>query len=347
MKKLFKIIIVAIIIGCIFLIGTYDYGGFDKEVILDTNGEDILNNTESSILDLMQSGNNYLIAKDYENAKKSYEAAISKNILKESTYLEIKDKYINAKRFDDAYYIVKLAIDNNVSVDSMKNILEEIKSNFEITTISRTITENDKFSLPTEVSMKINDIDKTVNVRWEDNSKISTSIPGSYSYIGYADEYDRTVQLNLTINKKPDPIKATKIGIVKGYSEKNGYLYITFDEAEFYLGEEAKKKKMEDGITNEGELEVTTFYLRNISKETKEYKINKDVNIEMLDYVLSPEYKGNGTVSSNVSIDQFKQFIDKCLSESEKYNIEEDRMRLFWINTEDDIIVNMEMQYTP
>lgn len=72
----------------------------------------------------------------------------------------------------------------------------------------------------------------------------STSIPGQYSYIGYADEYGRSVQLNLTVNKKPEPIRETKIGFVERYFEKGGNLYIVFDEVKFYKDEEARQKKL-------------------------------------------------------------------------------------------------------
>lgn len=340
MRKLFNIAIILTIVstGIVFMY-IYAYGSFDKEVVLENVEEDALSNTESSISDFMKSGDNYLAAKDYENAKRRYEAAIYRNKSKEDTYLAIKDRYIKDKRFDDAYYIIQLAIENNVSVESMKNILEEIKSNFEVTIINETITENDKFYLPSEVKMKINDVNKLVDVKWKEDTKINTSISGRYSYVGYADEYGRSVQLNLTINKKYEPVKETKFGIVKGCSEKNGYLYITFDEAEFYLDDEAKKKKIEDGITNENELLYIHYYVRNISNETKEYKVDKEASLSLLRCLIDSQYKGDSNINSNVSVDQFKQYIDQCLDSKTGYDL------LFWISTEDDIIVKMYMQY--
>ncbi|WP_294357776.1 hypothetical protein [uncultured Clostridium sp.] len=93
--------------------------------MLENVEEDALSNTESSISDFMKSGDDYLAAKDYENAKRRYEAAIYRNKSKEDTYLAIKDRYIKDKRFDDAYYIIQLAIESNVSVDQFKQYIDQ------------------------------------------------------------------------------------------------------------------------------------------------------------------------------------------------------------------------------
>ena len=59
---------------------------------------------------------------NYDKAKKWYEKAISMSKANVDTYKKIKDKYLEKGRSDDAYRIVRLAIDNKVDVNNMKKL---------------------------------------------------------------------------------------------------------------------------------------------------------------------------------------------------------------------------------
>ena len=336
MKKIHKILIFLIIILIIFAITLYDYKIPDKQVILSNNAEEVLNAEENSILDLIQDGNNYLLSGDFENAKKSYELAISRNISNEKTYTEIKNSYINANRFDDAYYIIKLAIDNNISKDAFKLTLEEIQSKFEVTIVNNTIIQYSNFILPTKIEIPINNTSTLANIRWENNSNIDTSNPGEFSFKGYADEYGRTVTYNLSIKEKPAPVIKTQIGYINNYSEKDGNIYISFDEVEFFTGTKADEEAIKDNNLNALGIDGRVYdgyYLRNNLNKNKSYILSPNSEIKVCKYCLDP-FGANGANLQNISIAQLKTLID---SDS----------RLFWITTEDDIIVSAKMQYIP
>ena len=184
---------------CLLLIPTlYGCKSKDKEIVISENVKEDLNSEKSAILELIEEGNTYLNSGNFSEARNSYEKAIAKDKTNVSTYLEIKDTYMKSSRFDDAYYIIKLAIDNNVSNDEMSKVLEEIKSNFSILNIEQTIIRNSDFNLPEQVNLPIDTVPNPVTIKWN-QSKVDTSTCGTFTFDGYSDEYGRTVKLTLTI----------------------------------------------------------------------------------------------------------------------------------------------------
>lgn len=63
-----------------------------------------------------------------------------------------------------------------------------------------------------------------------------------------------------------------------------------------------------------------------------------------MNYLLYKQYDGERLDNTKVSLNQFKQYVDEKLKDTIGG---ENRSLLFWINTEDDVITKMEMQYTP
>ncbi|MEW8957365.1 tetratricopeptide repeat protein, partial [Clostridium sp.] len=141
----------------------------DKEIVLANDVMEQVKVEEMEVKESIQIGNKHLEEEKYDEAKKAYEEAISMGINNKDTYLEIKDMYMEKKRFDDAYYIIKLAIENNVDIDNMKTILGDIKKNFKETTIESSINEKDNYNLPKDVTLNINGKDVKGIVKWESN----------------------------------------------------------------------------------------------------------------------------------------------------------------------------------
>ncbi|MDS0527407.1 Ig-like domain-containing protein [Clostridium sp. SHJSY1] len=173
----------------------------DKEVVLsnDQNEETLLQ--EKSASESIELGNGYLNQGKYDNAKKAYEDAISKDASNKENYVLIKDKYIEKSRFDDAFYIIKLAIKNNVDIDNMKSILEEIKKNFKVITLEDTVNQNTTFTLPKKITLQVNDEKQDADVSWK-TSNVDTSKAGSFTYEGTVEQYGRTVSEKLTVVEK-------------------------------------------------------------------------------------------------------------------------------------------------
>ena len=133
----------------------------DKQKVISNNVSIEAKQDENLIQKNIELGNKYLKEAKYDEAKQSYEKAISLDKGNKQTYLTIKDKYVEKGRLDDAYYIIKSAIKNNVDIANMNKILAQISGKLEITNIQEYLQQNNKYALPDDVTMKINGVDTT------------------------------------------------------------------------------------------------------------------------------------------------------------------------------------------
>ncbi|ARC86421.1 tetratricopeptide repeat family protein [Clostridium argentinense CDC 2741] len=305
----------------------------EKEVVIAPDVRVQAKAEENKVKQSMELGNKYLNEGDYEKAIKAYEESISAEINNKDTYLKIKDKYIEKNRFDDAYYIIKLAIENNVDIDNMKNILEGIKENFEKINLDDSVKQNNGYELPKDIIININGKDVNGIIKW-DNNDVDTSTPGSFYYQGTIEQYGRVVNLELNIN--PIVIEK-KIGWVKDVNDN----YILLDEVEFYLGNEVAlneaKKDNNKVVRDENGREYVpdSYYIRNNSDEIATYAIDENTVFEICKYLLGDVYNNAAEVES-VSYETLKKVVD-----------DHERGLLCWIYTEDNKITKIEQQYIP
>lgn len=173
----------------------------DKQIIASNDVSGELQLQGKDVNESIELGNDYLKQGKYDDAKKAYENAISKDPTNKQNYLDIKDKYVEKSRFDDAFYIIKLAVNNKVDIDNMNNILEEIKKNFQVISLEDTVYQNDKFTLPGKVDFKVNEQQIQGDVNWN-ISDINTSKVGTFTYEGTIDQYGRTVNQKLIVTAK-------------------------------------------------------------------------------------------------------------------------------------------------
>lgn len=178
----------------------------DKQMVLSGNVSQQAKAEENEIEEKIKEGNKYLSEGKYEDAKQIYENAISIDKGNKESYLSIKDSYLDVDRLDDAFYIIKLAIENKVDIDNMKTQLEDIKKKFQVASLQGSIIENTAFTLPKTATVKVNNTDTEAKVDWSISS-IDTSKAGTYTFEGIAEQYERPVKFVLTIKKNSNDVE--------------------------------------------------------------------------------------------------------------------------------------------
>lgn len=170
----------------------------DKQIVIAKNMSQQAKAEENEISEKIKEGNKYLSEGKYEEARTIYENAISIDKGNKNNYLEIKESYIKAGRLDDAFYIIKLAIENKAGIDNMKGQIEAIKKKFEVVSLTGSINQNEYFKLPETAAFKINNVDTEVNIDWNISS-IDTAKAGTYTFEGTAKGYERPIKFVLTV----------------------------------------------------------------------------------------------------------------------------------------------------
>ncbi|WP_346884780.1 hypothetical protein [Clostridium sp. UBA4395] len=332
-------------VAFVMVTGTVIMGGCknkDKEIVLSENVAKDIQVEENEIEKYIKEGNKFLEEKKYAEARKSYEAAITKGKNDKQIYTDIKDEYIKKKRYDDAYYIIKLAIDNKVDTENMEKILTSIRGKMEGIELSYDIYEDDiSFVLPEEVEVIVDNNKIKDYVLWEKSKIDILNQPGQYSYNGVTKEYGRNVHATLNIKEN---MYDSRIGYVKDIYTDNNVIYISFDEVEFYTGEDAlvEAKKDNKAIKEEDGTYVVydDYYIRNSVVETKVYEVSKDVAMNLLAYEVNPD--NNKIDFQTVNYDTFKKHIDKY-----KKNTSAERALLCKVDIKNSIVASISRQFTP
>ncbi|EJP6473159.1 Ig-like domain-containing protein [Clostridium botulinum] len=314
---------------------------------------------ENEIKKFIKDGTNFLNSGKYDDAKSSFEKAISMDKSNKGAYIEIKNKYIEKNRIDDAYYFIKLAVSNNVDIENMKKLLNDIKSKFEVTKLYVNVYQNNEYQLPDKIKAKINNEDKEVGVVWNNNS-IDTSKVGTIKYEGKIEQYDREAELNLKIievkkevqkenntekvkniqeeNNNQKVKKEKKIGYIKMVYEQNDKRYLKFDEVEFFLNKDENDYTAEREAIKDG----NKHFIVDGRIPNGNYTRNKDKNLEI--YEISP--------SIDIYVCGFRRNLNTI--DLQKTNYESFKTSdlnlgglLGYIYLENNIVVKIEQQYKP
>lgn len=121
----------SISIVCIWMLLAWGCENKSKEIVLSTNVEMDMKNQQNQIYENINQGDQYLDKNKYEDAKKSYESAISNDKSNKKVYLDIKDSYVKRGMYKDAYYILRLAENNNINDEEIRIEMETIKKNID------------------------------------------------------------------------------------------------------------------------------------------------------------------------------------------------------------------------
>jgi|GEM_PF-371585 len=161
----------------------------------------------------IEQGSNNLTLGKINEAKESFEKAISLQKENKETYILVKDEYLKSERLDDALSILKQGKSNKIT--GLENFIEEIKQKFEVTNLEESIYQNESYSLPKKAMIKINNEDINVLLKWKDELKETNRI-GELVFEGVADDYERSVKLTVHIISKIVSIKEINVSIIKG-----------------------------------------------------------------------------------------------------------------------------------
>ncbi|MEG1255911.1 Ig-like domain-containing protein [Clostridium sp.] len=359
MKNVKMLIVISMI--CIGIVTLGGCGFKDKETVISDNVEKEIQVEENEIDKYIEEGNKYLKEEKYDEARKSYEAAIAKGKSDRQIYIDIGEEYIKYKRYDDAYAIIKMAVDNNVDLENMKSRLININSNFQAISLSDEIYQGDLYVLPEQVEVSVNGEKIKDYVIW--SKEASTSTLGSIQYQGITREYGRTVNLELEVKEN---VYESKIGFIRDIYTENNIVYICFDEVKFYRGDEAVTESMKlgrgsrtpDGFIlpnsnkeyeNQGQDVITAedknyyiindYYIKYLNNSKTTYTIDKNATFKMLAYEINP--KNNSVDLQEVDYNTLKNYIDNWK------NTDAERAILFWIDMKNDIVIEMYKQFTP
>ena len=177
------------------------------------------------------------------------------------------------------------------------------------------------------------------------NKKIA-SLPVKSNNKVVPNQNKTTSQSNTINNIAPDNIVySTQIGYINNYSEKDGNIYISFDEVEFFTGSDAKREVLKDNALykmDENGGIYDGYYLRNNEKISHVYKFDQNINIKLCQWVVDDNSNNNSAMLVNVSPNYFKDYFNHYIKDGD-----ESRGLLFWIDTYRDTVVNIRMQYTP
>lgn len=194
--------IVSLILIATMMISISGCGSKEKTIVLIQDVKQEALKKEGWIKNLIDEATDLLSNQKYDEAKYTFERAILVDKTNKGAYIQIKNIYMEKERLDDAYYFIKLAVDNNIDTDNMKTLLDEIKSKFQVTKLDVNEYLNVEYKLPTRVKVQINNDDKVVDVVWDSNA--DTSKLGDTKYEGKVEQYDRSVELNLKVVKAPE-----------------------------------------------------------------------------------------------------------------------------------------------
>ena len=198
MKNLIKYKLVLIII--ILTVSFLSCVDTTKKVTVANNTEDEILVEDNISKELISNGKKLKKKKKYDEAMVNYNKAIELDKANKNLYLEIKDSFLEANRFDDAYFIAKEAISNNIDVDNMTQIAKNISEKLEVIKINDKVEQDSEYYFPKNVNATINGKSISLPIKW-DYSMADTSNPGTFEYYGYNEEYGRKVQVTLIVTE--------------------------------------------------------------------------------------------------------------------------------------------------
>ena len=161
----------------------------------------------------IKQGSTNLALGKISDAKKNFNEAIFLDADNKETYIVIKDEYLKSKRLDDALSILNDGKSNNVI--GLDSSIRNIKQTLDVPNYKVLVYQNDIYSFPKKIIIKINNEDMSLQVKWK-NAKIDTNKLGNFVFEGTTDEYERSVKLTVHITSKIVSIKEINTYIMQG-----------------------------------------------------------------------------------------------------------------------------------
>lgn len=348
-KKIIKLISISAIL--ILSISLFACAETTKKVTISNDTQTEILVEENEVKEAITTGKKLISDNKYDEAKAYFNKAISLDKSNKDLYLEIKDIYMESNKLDDAYFIIKSALTNNVDVENMKIVANEISSKFDVINLNYSIYQGLEYNLPESITTDIKDESLSLPIVW-DVSQPDTTTAGTFTYYAFNEEYGRQVAMNLTVLEN---VYDKQIGYINKMYSSNGKLYIDVDLVEFYFGNKESlqefindnpdKYKVYLPINNNGEYYVPNgYYIRNNSDKITTYEVSSDSTFQLLNHDLirlgyDPKPKENSSIPESVSLDTFKSYIDNSL--------DKERGSMCWIELKNGVAYSIYRQYTP
>ncbi|WP_278599621.1 tetratricopeptide repeat protein [Clostridium tertium] len=331
-----------------------------KKVTVSNNTSEEILVEENEVDEAITNAKKLLTDNKYDEAKAYFNKAISLDKSNKDLYLEIKDIYMNSNKYDDAYFIIKSALANNVDTENMKSIAKEISSKFEVIKLADSIYQESEYNLPGSVSTDINGTSLSLPLTWN-VATVDTSSAGTFTYYGTNEEYGRHVEFTLTVLKN---VYDKQIGCINNIYSIDGKTYIDVDLVEFYFGNEiALREALKDNekiaYLENGEPYVPDgYYIRNNNSKLTTYEISSNCSFQLLNHdFLALGYNvpppKNSSINEEASFNDFINYIDLRnpmdignLDISDGKPITH-RETLCWIELKNGVAYSIYRQYTP
>lgn len=315
-KKLFsKIIIISIITVSSTFVSCQNTS---KKITISEDTKNEISSEENEINEAIKTGEKYLTENNFNEAKEYFNKALSLDKSNKDIYLKIKDIYLSFNRFDDAYFIIKTALTNNIDIENMKLILKDISSKFKSINMNLSIYQDTRYTLPNQVKAVISGESISIPVTW-DNQVVDSSTVGTFIYEGFNEDYGRKVNMEITVMEN---VYDKQIGSINNIYTVDGKTYIDVDLVEFYQGVEAVNEALKDNA--EKEISYTDdgipilphgYYIRNNYSKLTTYEISSNCSFQLLPYdfialgynVVPPE---NSSITKEASFKDFINYID-------------------------------------
>lgn len=154
---------------------------------------------------------------------------------------------------------------------------------------------------------------------------------------------------NVNVKQTQIPVQSKKIiGIVKNIYESDGKRYLTVDEVEFYMGDRAMQEAIKDNkiyYDKDGKPELDDgYYIRNTDQSIKEYEISDSAKFSAPNLVFDMYDNENLAPNHPASYDKIKNAVNGWTA---KYSTIESRINLYWLTMNNNVVVQMDQQYTP
>lgn len=331
-----------------------------KKVVLSENTQKEIFVEESQANEAITTGKKLLVDKKYDEAKAYFNKALTLDKSNKELYTKIKDIYIENDRLDDAYFITKTAIANNIDSENMKLAAKEISSKFEVTTINKSIYQDTLYNLPQDIYFDINGETLSLPLIW--NVEKVDTVPGNYTYYGINEEYGRQVILNLTILEN---VYDTEIGSINKIYDSNGKTYIDVDLVVFYI---TKELSMQEAFKNNTDVEIIEnkeglfipdgYYIKNEYNIITTYELSNNCKFQLLEHDLkniglpAPDLELSST-PIDTSYENFANYINFAnTQDTGDINLDlidsyTNRGSLCWIKFKNGIVESITRQYTP
>jgi hypothetical protein len=137
------------------------------------------------------------------------------------------------------------------------------------------------------------------------------------------------------------PGKVEIMGFIEDLDEEAGSVYISFNQAEWFVGPQAEKAIQEDGLCADPEHGCEPpngFYIRNLDDETVAFQVSERVVIVM--QTLSHRSDGSYNPDERIDLDRFRQAF-RCACTSHL------RLIPYWITVDNGVVMTIREQYVP